>query len=155
MWKQRSVFHLPTPPLHPSIPPPLSQTYAHAHKHFIKSRTYCSPSTHHTLNTCCPHAHTHLHTHTTHTHTCTHTHVHAHTHATHTHTTHIASFPGRSHLQYLTAYSMHIRRGKAWEISLRAVTSGRQKVDTRGVVPVDETWSPFLYYWSEGWRPEH
>ena len=29
----------------------------------------------------------------------------------------LASFPGRSHLQYLIAYSMQIRRGKAWEIS--------------------------------------
>jgi len=48
---------------------------------------------------------------------------------------HVASFPGRSHLQYLIAYSMQIRRGKAWEISSRAITSGRQKVDTRGAVP--------------------
>ena len=47
----------------------------------------------------------------------------------------VASFPGRSHPQYLIAYSMQIRRGKAWEISSRAVTSGRQKVDTRGAVP--------------------
>ena len=37
----------------------------------------------------------------------------------------VASFPGRSHLQYLIAYSMQIRRGKAWEISSRAITSGR------------------------------
>jgi len=42
----------------------------------------------------------------------------------------LASFPGRSHLQYLIACSMQIRRGNAWEISSRAVTSGRQKVDT-------------------------
>jgi len=47
----------------------------------------------------------------------------------------IASFPGRSHLQYLIAYSMQIRRWKAWEISSRVVTSGRQKVDTWGAVP--------------------
>ena len=47
----------------------------------------------------------------------------------------IASFPGRSHLQYLIAYIMQIRRGKAWEISSRAVMSGRQMVDTRGAVP--------------------
>ena len=47
----------------------------------------------------------------------------------------VASFPGRSHLQYLIAYSMQIRRGKAWEIWSRAVTSGRQMVDTRGAVP--------------------
>jgi len=66
----------------------------------------------------------------------------------------LASFPGRSHLQYLIAYSMQIRRGKAWEISSRAVTSGRQKVDTRGAVPDEESRSPFLYYRSEGWRPE-
>ena len=33
----------------------------------------------------------------------------------------VASFPGRSHLQYLIAYSMQIRRGKAWEIWSRAV----------------------------------
>ena len=32
----------------------------------------------------------------------------------------VASFPGRSHLQYLIAYSMQIRRGKAWEIWSRA-----------------------------------
>ena len=37
----------------------------------------------------------------------------------------LASFPGRSHLQYLIAYSMQIRRRKAWEISSHAVTSGR------------------------------
>jgi len=47
----------------------------------------------------------------------------------------IASFPGHSHLQYLIAYSMQIRRGKAWEFCSRAVTSGRQKVDTRGWCP--------------------
>ena len=47
----------------------------------------------------------------------------------------IASFPGRSHLQYLIACSMQIRRRKAWEIWSRAVTSGRQMVDTRGAVP--------------------
>ena len=46
----------------------------------------------------------------------------------------IASFPGHSH-QYLIAYSMQIRRGEAWEIWSRAVTSGRQMVDTRGAVP--------------------
>jgi len=46
----------------------------------------------------------------------------------------VASFPGRSHLQYLIAYSMQIQGGKAWEISSRAVTSGRQMVDTRGAV---------------------
>jgi len=34
----------------------------------------------------------------------------------------VASFPGRSHLQYLIAYSMQIRRGKAWEIWSCAVT---------------------------------
>jgi len=47
----------------------------------------------------------------------------------------LASFPGRSHLQYLIAYSMQIRRGKAWEISSRVVASGRQKIDTRRAVP--------------------
>jgi len=47
----------------------------------------------------------------------------------------IASFPGHSHLQYLIAYSMQIQRGKAWEIRSRAVTSGRQMVDTWGAVP--------------------
>ena len=67
---------------------------------------------------------------------------------------HLASFPGRSHFQYLIAYSMQIRRGKAWEILSRAVTSGRQKVDTRGAVPDEESQSPFLYYRSGGWRPE-
>ena len=34
------------------------------------------------------------------------------------------------------------------------VTSGRQTVDTRGAVPEEESRSPFLYYRSEGWRPE-
>ena len=38
----------------------------------------------------------------------------------------LALFPGRSHLQYLITYSMQIRRGKAWEIWLLAVTSGGQ-----------------------------
>jgi len=66
----------------------------------------------------------------------------------------VASFPGRSHLQYLIAYRMQIRRGKAWEIWSRTVTSGRQMVDTRGAVPDEESRSPFLYCWSEGWRPE-
>ena len=55
----------------------------------------------------------------------------------------VASFPGRSHLQYLIAYSMQIRMGKAWEIWSRAVTSGRQMVDTRGVVP-DSSISRFV-----------
>jgi len=58
----------------------------------------------------------------------------------------LVSFPGRSHLQYLITYGMQIRRGKAREIWSRAVTSGRQK----GVVPVEESRSPFLYYRSEG-----
>jgi len=47
----------------------------------------------------------------------------------------VASFPGRSHLQYLIAYSMQIWRGKAWEIWSHAVTSGRQMVDTWGRCP--------------------
>jgi len=47
----------------------------------------------------------------------------------------LASFLGRSQLQYLIAYSMQIRRGKAWEISSHPVKSGRQMVDTRGAVP--------------------
>jgi len=51
----------------------------------------------------------------------------------------VASLPGRSHLQYLIAYSVQIRRGKAWEIWSRAVTSGRQKIDTREVVPNEES----------------
>jgi len=32
--------------------------------------------------------------------------------------------------------------------------TGRQKVDTRGAVPDEESRSRFLYYRSEGWRPE-
>jgi len=44
----------------------------------------------------------------------------------------VASFPGRSHLQCLIAYSMQICSEKAWEIWS---WSGRQMVDTRGVVP--------------------
>ena len=55
----------------------------------------------------------------------------------------LASFPGRSHLQYLIAYSMQIRRGKAWEIWSRVVTWSRQKVDTWGAVPDEESRSPF------------
>jgi len=47
----------------------------------------------------------------------------------------IASFPGRSHLQYLIAYSIQIWRGKAWEIWSSAVTSGRHIVDTWGPCP--------------------
>jgi len=50
---------------------------------------------------------------------------------------------------------MQIRKGKAWEIWSRAVTSGRQTVDTQGAVPVEESRSPFFYYRSESWRPEH
>ena len=50
------------------------------------------------------------------------------------HDNYVASFPGRSHLQYLIAYSMQIRSGKAWEIWSRAFTSGRQMVDTWGAV---------------------
>ena len=46
------------------------------------------------------------------------------------HITGLASFPGRSHLQYLIAYSMQIRRGKAWEIWSCVVMSGKQRVDT-------------------------
>ena len=38
----------------------------------------------------------------------------------------VASFPGHSHLQFLIACSMHKRRGKAWEIIVTCVTSGRQ-----------------------------
>ena len=68
----------------------------------------------------------------------------------------LASFPGRSHLQYLILYSMQIWRWKAWEIWLLAVTSGSQKIDTWGAVPSEEPQSPFLYmyYWSEDWRTQ-
>ena len=59
-----------------------------------------------------------------------------------------------SHLQYLIAYSMQIWRGKAWEFWSREVMSGRQKEDTREAVPDEESQSSFLYYRSEGWRPE-
>jgi len=37
-------------------------------------------------------------------------------------------------------------------------TSGRQRVDTQGVVLSEESQSPFFYYYiyqSKGWRPEH
>jgi len=47
----------------------------------------------------------------------------------------LASFPGHSHLQYLIACSMRIWRGKAWNIWPRAMMSGRQRIDTQGVVP--------------------
>ena len=63
----------------------------------------------------------------------------------------LASFPGRSHLQYLIAYSMQIRRGKAWEIWSHAVMSGRQTADTRGVVP-DSSNSRFVS--NHPWRYE-
>jgi len=56
--------------------------------------------------------------------------------------TKVSLVPRRSHLQYLIAYSMQIRRGKAWEISSLAVTSGRLKVDTRGAVQVIRFFSP-------------
>ena len=58
-------------------------------------------------------------------------------------------------IQYLIAYSMQIWRGEAWEIWSHAVMSGKQKVDTHGVVPGEEFRSPFLYCRSEDWRPEH
>ena len=70
---------------------------------------------------------------------------------THTPCVPLASFPGHSHLQYLIAYSMQIRRGKAWEISSRAVVSGRQMVDTRGAVP-DSSNSCFVS--NRPWRYE-
>ena len=63
----------------------------------------------------------------------------------------LASFPGRSHLQYLIAYSMQIWRGKAWEIWSCAITSGRQMVDTRGAVP-DSSNSRFVS--NRPWRYE-
>ena len=51
----------------------------------------------------------------------------------------LALFPARSHLQYLIAYSMQIRRGKAWEIWSRVVMSGRHM----GTVP-DSSISHFV-----------
>ena len=45
------------------------------------------------------------------------------------------SFSGRSHLQSWITCSMQTRRGKAWEIWSRAMTSGRRRVDTWGAVP--------------------
>ena len=45
-----------------------------------------------------------------------------------------ASFPGRSHLQYLIACRMQIRRGKVWEIWSCAVTSCRRRSTHRGAV---------------------
>ena len=47
----------------------------------------------------------------------------------------IASFPGCSHLQYSIACSMQIWRGRPGDLVTRVVTSGRQRVDTWGVVP--------------------
>ena len=47
----------------------------------------------------------------------------------------VASFPGRSHLQYLIACSMQIQRVKPWEIWSWAVMSDRQTVDTLGGFP--------------------
>jgi len=41
---------------------------------------------------------------------------------------------GCSHLQYVITCSMQIQKGKAWEIWSHVVMSGRQRVDTRGVV---------------------
>ena len=43
--------------------------------------------------------------------------------------------PVFDHLQYA------IGRGKVWEIWSRAVTSGRQRVDTQGVVPNSNNFS--------------
>ena len=50
-------------------------------------------------------------------------------------------------------YSMQIRRGKAWEIWSRVVTSGRQMVDTytRGAVPDS---SNCLFVSNRTWRYE-
>ena len=64
----------------------------------------------------------------------------------------IASLSGHSHLKYLITNSMQTQRGKAWEISLRVVSSGRQRVDTQGTVPDKESRS--LYYQSKGWTPQ-
>ena len=47
----------------------------------------------------------------------------------------VALFPGHSHLQSLIACSMQIWQGKAGEMWSRVVPSGRQMVDTQGVVP--------------------
>jgi len=52
-------------------------------------------------------------------------------------------FPDCSHLQYLFTCTMQIRRRKAWEIWSHAFMSGRQRVDTQGVVP-DEVLKLFL-----------
>ena len=58
----------------------------------------------------------------------------------------VALFPGHSHLRYLIACCTCIQmwRGKTWEIWSRTVTSGRQRVDTQGMVPDKEFWSLFL-----------
>ena len=46
----------------------------------------------------------------------------------------VASFPGRSRLQFLIAYCMQKRRGKAWEKESRAWRQVDVRVDTRGAV---------------------
>jgi len=66
----------------------------------------------------------------------------------------VAWFPDRSLLQYLITCTMKIQRRKAWEIWSHVVISGRHRVDTWEVVPDKESWSLFLYYQYEGWRPE-
>ena len=47
-----------------------------------------------------------------------------------------------------------IRRGKAWEIWSRVMSSSRHKVDTRGAVPNEESQRPVLYCPSNGWISE-
>ena len=45
--------------------------------------------------------------------------------------------------------------GKAWEIWSCAMPSSRHMVDTRGVVPNEESRRPVLYCPSNGWISEH
>ena len=61
----------------------------------------------------------------------------------------LASFPGRSHFLYLITCSMQIRRGRPGRSGHACVVmSGRQRADTWGVVPNEESQNPSLYYQS-------
>ena len=51
-------------------------------------------------------------------------------------------------------FQHEIRWGKAWEIWSHAVLSGRHMVDTRRVVPNEESRFPVLYCPSKGWMLE-
>ena len=66
----------------------------------------------------------------------------------------LASFPGRSCLQFLIACSMQKQRGKAWE-RVTCTTSGRQWGSYEGGVPGKESWGPSCNILSKNLRLQH